>query len=156
MFPVYATYGQQTLTAWHCTMHPFTESNIPIDTWGTCSKTMARTPRTFIFLKVKVEVKSALEQATMAQRGRYSPTLSLISALDGVGGQRQAQSALPPGMNRCPPYRKLGGPQGRSGRVQKISPLHGFDPRTVQPVAIRYTDYAVSAHLYFLNRNMCK
>jgi hypothetical protein len=30
---------------------------------------MARTPKTFIFLKVKVEVKVALEQATMAQRG---------------------------------------------------------------------------------------
>jgi hypothetical protein len=30
-------------------------------------------------------------------------------------------------------YRKLGGPQGRSGRVRKIS--GGFDPRTVQPVA---------------------
>jgi hypothetical protein len=29
----------------------------------------------------------------------------------------------------------LGGPQGRSGRVRNISPLPGFDPRTVQPVA---------------------
>ena len=26
--------------------------------------------------------------------------------------------------------------------VQKISPPPGFDPRTVQPVASRYTDYA--------------
>jgi hypothetical protein len=34
------------------------------------------------------------------------------------------------------------GPQGRSGQVWKISPLPGFDPRTVQPVASRYTDYA--------------
>ena len=34
----------------------------------------------------------------------------------------------------------LGGPQGRSGRVRNISPPPGFDPRTVQPVAIRYTD----------------
>jgi hypothetical protein len=31
----------------------------------------------------------------------------------------------------------LGGSQGRSGRVRKISPLPGFDPRTVQPVASR-------------------
>jgi hypothetical protein len=74
----------------------------------------------------------------------------------GMGGQRQAQAALLPGMTRYPLYRRVGGPQGRSGRVQKISPPHGFYPRTVQPVAIRYTDYAVSAHLYFLNRNMCK
>jgi hypothetical protein len=31
--------------------------------------------------------------------------------------------------------RRLGGPQGRSGRVWKISPPPEFDPRTVQPVA---------------------
>ena len=30
---------------------------------------------------------------------------------------------------------------GRSGQVGKISPSPGFDPRTVQPVANRYTDY---------------
>ena len=40
-------------------------------------------------------------------------------------------------------YRRLGGPQGRSGRVRKISPPPGFDPRTVQPVANRYTDCAI-------------
>jgi hypothetical protein len=28
-------------------------------------------------------------------------------------------------------HRRLGGPQGRSGRVRKISPPPGFDPRTV-------------------------
>ena len=36
-------------------------------------------------------------------------------------------------------YRRLGGPQGRSGRVQKISPLPGFDRWTVQPIVSRYT-----------------
>ena len=30
---------------------------------------------------------------------------------------------------------------GRSGQVRKILPPPGFDPRTVQPVASRYTDY---------------
>ena len=35
------------------------------------------------------------------------------------------------------------GPQGRSGRVRKISAPRGFDPRTVQPVASRYTDWAI-------------
>jgi len=34
-------------------------------------------------------------------------------------------------------YRRLGGPQGRSGQVRKISPPPGFDPRTVQPVGSR-------------------
>jgi hypothetical protein len=28
----------------------------------------------------------------------------------------------------------MGGPQGLSGQVRKISPPPGFDPRTVQPV----------------------
>jgi len=30
--------------------------------------------------------------------------------------------------------------------MRKISPTPGFDPRTVQPVASRYTDYAIPAH----------
>ena len=47
-----------------------------------------------------------------------SSTLSLASALDGVGGQHQAPAGLPLGKTRY----QFGGPQGRSGRVQKISP----------------------------------
>ena len=71
----------------------------------------------------------------------YSSTLSLTSVLDGVGGQRHAPAALPPGMNRYPLYRKMVGPQGRSGRVRKIS-LH---------VGIRYPDsLARSESLYGL------
>jgi len=37
------------------------------------------------------------------------------------------------------------GPQGRSGRVQKLSPSTGFDPRTVQPVASRYNEGVAGA-----------
>jgi hypothetical protein len=36
-------------------------------------------------------------------------------------------------------------PQGRSGLMRKISPPPRFDPRAVQPVASRYTDYAIPA-----------
>ena len=39
-----------------------------------------------------------------------------------------------------PLYRRLGGPQGRSGRTLETSAPPAFDPRTVQPVARRYTD----------------
>jgi hypothetical protein len=46
----------------------------------------------------------------------------------GAGGQLHALAALPPGMTRYPLYRRLSGPQGRSGRVLKISPPLGFDP----------------------------
>ena len=60
-----------------------------------------------------------------------------------MGGQLHAPAALPPGMTRYPLYRRLGRPQGRSGRVLKISPPPGFDLRTVQLVASRYTDYGI-------------
>ena len=78
---------------------------------------------------------------------RYTSTLSLTSALYGAGGQRYAPAALLPEVTRYPMNTRLGGPQGRSGQARKISPPHpGFDSRSVQPVASRYTDYAVSAH----------
>jgi hypothetical protein len=44
----------------------------------------------------------------------------------GVGGQRHAPADLPPGKTRYPLYRRLGGPQGRSGKgvyVGKLSRL---------------------------------
>ena len=63
----------------------------------------------------------------------------------GMGGQLQVPAALPPGKTRYPLYRRLGGPQGRSVRVRKITPPPGLDPRTVQPVASRYTDWAIPA-----------
>jgi hypothetical protein len=62
-----------------------------------------------------------------------------------VGGQRHAPADLPPRKTRFPLYRRLGGPQGRSGRVMKNSSPPGFDPRTVHPVASRYTDWAIPA-----------
>jgi hypothetical protein len=40
-------------------------------------------------------------------------------------------------------YRRLGGPQGRSGWVRKTSPPPGFDLRTANPVASRSTDWAI-------------
>ena len=62
-----------------------------------------------------------------------------------VGDQRHDPATLPPGMSRHPLYRRLGGSQASSGRVQKIPPPPGFDPRTVQPVACRYTDWDIPA-----------
>jgi hypothetical protein len=56
----------------------------------------------------------------------YSSTLPLTSALDGVGGQCHAPAVLPPGKAQYPLYRRLGGPQGRSGQVQEISPPTGI------------------------------
>ena len=63
----------------------------------------------------------------------------------GLGGQRHAPAALPPGKTRYTLYRRLGGPQGRSGLVRKISLPPGFDPPIVHPVASHYTDRAIPA-----------
>ena len=56
----------------------------------------------------------------------------------GVGGQYHALAPLPPRKTWYPLYRRLGGPQGQSGRVWKISPLPGFyhGPCSPQRVAI--------------------
>jgi hypothetical protein len=45
----------------------------------------------------------------------------------GMGGQHHAPAAEHPGKTRYPLYRRLGGPQDRSGLVQKISP-HRYRP----------------------------
>jgi hypothetical protein len=84
---------------------------------------------------------------------KYNSTLSLTSALVGVGCQRHVPAALPPGKTRHPLYRRLGETQGPSGRVRKIFTSPGFDLRTDQPVASRYTDYAIPAHMY-AHRNL--
>ena len=63
-----------------------------------------------------------------------------------VGGQRRAPAALPPAMTRYPFYRRLGGSQGRAGRLRKILPPPRFDPQNEQPVASCYNDWAIPAH----------
>jgi hypothetical protein len=63
-----------------------------------------------------------------------------------VGSQRHNPAALPQEKTWYPLYRKVVGPQGRSRRVQKISPLQGLDPRTVQSVASSYTDWTIAVH----------
>jgi len=72
-----------------------------------------------------------------------------------VGGQRHAPTAWPPGKTRYPLYRRRGGPQSRSGQVWKISLPPRFDPRTVQPVASRYTDWAIPARILVVQPSDC-
>ena len=51
---------------------------------------------------------------------------------------------LPPGKTRFSFYRRLGGPQGLSGRAENLVPT-GIRSRTVQPVVSRYTDHRSSS-----------
>jgi hypothetical protein len=79
---------------------------------------------------------------------RYSSTLSLTSALDEVGCQRHAPAALPQGKRtgtHC--TGSCVDPRAGLDGCGNLAPP-GFDPQTVQPVASRYTDYAISVHLY--------
>ena len=70
----------------------------------------------------------------------FSSTLSRTSALDGGGGSAPHPGrTLPPGKTRYPLYRRVGGPQVRSGRGENLVPT-GILSRTVQPVVSRCTD----------------
>ena len=98
----------------------------------------------------KEEVNCTLVHALRLCRGRTAHKGSRGIALlfldhgtrRGEGSASRPGLSLPPGKTQYPFYMSLGGPQGRSGRARKISPPPGFEPRTVQPVASRYTDYA--------------
>jgi hypothetical protein len=50
-------------------------------------------------------------------------------------------------MIRYPLYRRLGGPQGRSGQVRKILPTPGFDPRNVQLVSKRVSNLYITEYI---------
>ena len=54
---------------------------------------------------------------------------------------------LPPGKTRYPLYRRLGGPQGRSGREENLVPT-GIRSRIVQLVVSRYTNWATRPTYY--------
>jgi len=101
-------------------------------------------------VKVKGKVMCTLVQAPRLCTGRIAHRGSRGIALlfldhgtkGGEGSASRPGRSLPPGKTRYPLYRRLGGPQGRSGQVWKISPSPGFDPRTVQPLASRNMDWA--------------
>ena len=68
----------------------------------------------------------------------------MTTALEGgeASASRPGRSLSLSGKTRHPLYRRLGGPQGWSGQVRKISPPPGFDPQIVQPLASCYIYWA--------------
>ena len=100
--------------------------------------------------KVKVEVLPRIGHQGSEGDIRFMSTLSLTSALLGDGWSTPRQSHFTPGKEaQYPLCRRLGGTQGRSKMVQKILPTLGFDPWTVQPLAICYTDWGIAAHYHY-------
>ena len=91
----------------------------------------------------------------------YSSTLSSPSALDGGWVvNATAQPLYPQGKTRYPWYRRLGGPQGRSEQVRKISPPPGFDPperpaRSESLHRLSYPGPQPRAGQYIKNRRKC-
>ena len=72
---------------------------------------------------------------------RYNSTLSLPSAVDGVGNQSHAPAALP--LERTA-TQCIGGLVGSTGPFwegkENLPPPPRFEPRTVQLIASRYTN----------------
>ena len=81
----------------------------------------------------------------------YSSTLFQTSALEGgEGSASRPGSTLLPGKTRYPLYRRLGGPQGRSGQMRKISPHRDSIPGPSSPQAVAIP----STSSYLQNVNM--
>jgi hypothetical protein len=83
-----------------------------------------------------------------AQRGSKGIVLLFnIGTQIGVGGQRHARDALHWERNPAPFEQEDGRAPRPVRTTRKISPQPRFDPRTVQPVASRHTDYTIQTHI---------
>jgi hypothetical protein len=82
----------------------------------------------------------------------YSSTLSLTSVLGGREWLRPHPGRFIPGkVTQCPLCGRRGGPQNRCGAARKnqVSPI--FDPRNVELVASRYTNWAIPNDFLFIH-----
>ena len=97
-----------------------------------------------MYSKVKCTLVQALRLCTGRTAHRVSRRIALLfldhGTRRGEGPASRPDRFLLWRKTRYPLYRRLGGPQGRSGQVREISPPPGFDPRTVQPIASLCTD----------------
>ena len=95
--------------------------------------------------KVKVTLVQALRLCTGRTAYRGSRGIALPfqdhGTRRGEGSASRSGRSLSPGKTRYPLYRRRGGTRAGLDRCGKSRPPPpGFDPRTVQPVASRYTD----------------
>jgi len=96
--------------------------------------------------KVKCTLVQALRFCTGRTAHRESRGIPLLfhdhGTRRGWGVSVTPRPLFTPGKDPVPIVQEDGWAQGRPRQVRKISPPPGFDPRTVQPVASRYTDWA--------------
>ena len=135
---------QQTSKLWKGTSKPHVFPGKPVQ--GTKHRTAKCVENVTWVGKGKVHPCTGTDLCTGRTAHRGSRGIALPfhdhGTRRGWGVSVTPRPLFTPGKTRYPLYRRLGGPQGRSGQVRKISPPPGFDPRTVQPVASRYTDWA--------------
>ena len=119
-------------------------------------------PLTCILRKIRVQSKplchssfvksSSLLNVPWRYRKAIEVQFSLpIISTQGVGGWSILRSGrFTSGKDTVPQYRRLGGLCGRCRRLWKISPQSELEPQTVQPLATRYTRYAIPAACSFI------
>ena len=107
--------------------------------------------------RVNVNVKWSLYRPGVAQRvGRGIALLFHdCSTTRGWVVSSTPSHTLPPGKNWYPFYRRLGGPQGRSGWAENLVPT-GIQSRTTWPVVSRYTDWATQPTISKGTTPQCK
>jgi len=108
----------------------------------------------FIYIYIKVKIRCSRYRPGVAQR--VGTGIALLfhdrGTRRGEWSATRPDRILPPGKNRYPFYRGLGGPQGRSGRAENLVPT-GIRSRTVQPVAqslyrLSYPSSHTHTHVY--------
>ena len=125
------TSNSELIAFFYITSHPLPTNNPEIRryvTWVTCH---------YRGKKIKCTLVHSLRLCIGRTVYRGSRGIALPFLEHGTrrrwGVSFTPRRSLPSGKTPYPLYRMLGGPQGRSGQVRKISPPPGFDPRTVQP-----------------------
>ena len=98
-----------------------------------------------IFLKkLKCTIVQALRLCTGRTAHRGSRGIAVLfldhGTRRGLDVSITPRPHFTPGKDPVPIVQEAGWAPGRSGQVRKISSPLGFDPRTVQPVASRYTN----------------
>ena len=78
---------------------------------------------------------------------RFHPVAGHTVPEGRVGGQRHAPAAFIPGKDLVPIGQEAGWAPGPVWTGVEYLALLGFNPQTIQPVASRYTDCAILAHM---------
>ena len=103
-----------------------------------------------------VNFREKYDNHTLSKKVKWSPYRTDVAQRVGRGivllfhdrgtGRGWVVSSTPrlhftPGKTWYPFYRRLGGPQGRSGQAENLIPT-GIRSQTIQPIVSRYTDWA--------------